>query len=307
MEYSYGSFVFNIKFMKYLILLKENNTFDIPKGGKKDDEKPIDTAIREAKEETGLEIKPIPYFSVSYEYEKRHGKKIVTAFLSIVEDENIKISKEHAGFLWLSFDELLNDPRTYKNWLEILPKVNEYLTKFLAIKDLNDQYRMLPEKYEWDLSRNFVPGEGPLNARYMLIGQAPGREEDIKLRPFVGRSGRLLNKIIEEIGLKRSDFYITSVVQFFPFNNAVPSKRYIDLCKPFLIDQINIVKPKAIVLLGNIATTTLLGFDNVLINHGKIVEKDSIAYIVTIHPASALRFKKYYNILKEDLSLIKKF
>jgi len=90
---------------------------------------------------------------------------------------------------------------------------------------------------------------------------------------FVGRSGKLLDEILKKSRIKRSEIYITSVVQFFPPANRVPTAKEIELCKPFLEKQINIIKPKFIILLGSVASKATLGVENIDENHGKIVKK----------------------------------
>jgi len=144
----------------------------------------------------------------------------------------------------------------------------------------------------WKLRKNVVVGEGSLNSEIMLIGEAPGSKEDETGRPFVGRSGRLLNKLLEENGIKRERVYITSVLKC----KGKPLKKYIKECLPYLEEQIKIINPKIIVLLGRVAR------DNVkkewLLNK-KVIK--------TCHPAAALRFKKYLEKLKIDLRKLKAY
>jgi uracil-DNA glycosylase family 4 len=155
---------------------------------------------------------------------------------------------------------------------------------------------------DWDLSRNFVPGDGPLNAQVMLIGQAPGRFEDRQRRPFVGRSGKLLDWMIKSARLKRENVYITSVVQFFPPKNRMPAAKEISLCKRFLSGQIKVIEPRFVILLGNVALNAVLGMRSVHANHGSVIRKDGTTYMITLHPAAALRFKKSKAIMRQDFS-----
>ncbi len=138
----------------------------------------------------------------------------------------------------------------------------------------------------------------------MIIGQAPGAQEDAEKRPFVGRSGRLLDEILKKSGIKRQSAYITSVVQFYPPGNRLPTKEEIEFCKPFLERQIQIIKPSYILLLGNIASSALLGVSDISSNHGKIIKKEGIAFLLTFHPAAAIRSKTVKEEMQKD---IKKF
>ncbi len=101
---------------------------------------------------------------------------------------------------------------------------------------------------------NAVPGEGSLEAELMFVGEAPGRDEDLQGRPFVGRAGQLLTKIIGAMKFNREDVYITNVVKCRPPNNRNPNKEEIETCKNYLLEQIEMIKPRAIVALGRVAT-----------------------------------------------------
>src|SRR5271154_3141943 len=106
------------------------------------------------------------------------------------------------------------------------------------MKKLNSKYKRLPALIKgWSLSRRFVPGEGPLTAKVMLIGQAPGRTEDELLRPFIGTSGKFLDTLIGMAGLERKSVYICSVVQYFPPKNRIPTDEEIEACNGFLLRQ----------------------------------------------------------------------
>jgi uracil-DNA glycosylase family 4 len=123
-----------------------------------------------------------------------------------------------------------------------------------------------------------VPGEGPLNAKVMLIGQNPGANEDEVGRPFVGRSGKFLNKVLAENGLKREEIFITSIVKHVSPKNRKPLPDEVQACLPYLISQISVIKPKIIVLMGQSAKET--------------PRFEGIKYIEAIHPSAAMRFKK---------------
>ena len=169
---------------------------------------------------------------------------------------------------------------------------------------INREYAKLPEGRKWSLSRRLVEGEGQLDSEVMVIGQAPGRFEDISGRPFIGASGRLLDRLLGLAGLKREEVYITSVVQFFPPKNRKPSDSEIAKCMPFLERQIEVIRPKVVVLLGAVSAGTLVGKGKVMSEHGSFVEKDGIMYFVTLHPAAGVRIKKNIPVLEDDFRLL---
>jgi uracil-DNA glycosylase family 4 len=102
--------------------------------------------------------------------------------------------------------------------------------------------------------KNAVPGEGKEDAELMFVGEAPGRDEDIQGRPFVGKAGQLLTKILKAMGLDRREVYITNVVKCRPPNNREPNSEEIGKCKGYLLEQIERINPKVIVTLGNVPT-----------------------------------------------------
>ena len=150
-----------------------------------------------------------------------------------------------------------------------------------------------------------VPAEGNIDSNIMLVGEAGGREEEKQGRPFVGRAGKLLTNILEEGGVKREEVYITNVCKFRPPNNRKPNKKEIEFWKPYLLKEIEIIKPKIIILLGSTAIETLLGKLKVTQVHGKKIKKDEITYIPMFHPSAGLRFKKYKLHLEKDFKKLR--
>lgn len=135
---------------------------------------------------------------------------------------------------------------------------------------------------------NAVPGEGPIDAKIMFIGEAPGEEEDKKGRPFVGRAGRFLNELLKEAVLLRSDVFITNVVKCRPPKNRYPSKEEKRLCQGWLKQQIKIIQPKIIGTLGNHATETLIGKVGMKKLHGKKFKCGNCLVFPLYHPAAVL-------------------
>ena len=136
-----------------------------------------------------------------------------------------------------------------------------------------------------------VFGEGDPHAGLMVVGEGPGREEDLQGRPFVGRSGQLLDKLLlEEAGLARSQVYIANVVKCRPPGNRTPEPEEANTCSPFLFRQIDVVRPEVIVALGATAATYLLGQRQPLAGlRGRMHSVRGTRLIVTYHPAYLLR------------------
>ena len=135
-----------------------------------------------------------------------------------------------------------------------------------------------------------VHSEGNERARLMFVGEAPGADEDAQGRPFVGRAGQLLNKIIEAIGLKREDVFIGNVNRCRPANNRTPTAQEAATCKPFLLREIAIVRPEVIVVLGNTAMKNLLDTkEGITKLRGKFQDYKGIKVMPTFHPAYLLR------------------
>jgi len=143
----------------------------------------------------------------------------------------------------------------------------------------------------WKGRKKLVFGEGSPHTRLVFIGEGPGREEDLQGRPFVGEAGKLLTKIIEKgMGLKREDVYICNVVKCRPPNNRDPEKDEIDTCLPFLKQQIKIIRPEIICVLGRIAGQELIGRDfKITQARGKWHSFMGIPLMPTYHPAYILR------------------
>ena len=149
-------------------------------------------------------------------------------------------------------------------------------------------------------SGKIVFGEGSPNASIMFVGEAPGKTEAATGRPFVGRSGKLLRSLIQQIGLKENEIYITSPVKYLP-DSGTPTKADIMHAKIHFDKQLAIIDPKVIVLLGSVAAQAVLGEKiSVMKKHGEIIEKNGRKYFVTIHPAAGLRFPQLKKKLESD-------
>lgn len=152
-----------------------------------------------------------------------------------------------------------------------------------------------------------VFGSGDPDAELMFVGEAPGRDEDLQGLPFVGRAGQLLTKIIESIGLKRSDVYICNILKCRPPNNRAPSPAEILACEPYLKRQIGIISPRIICALGKFAAQTLLKSQTPISSlRGKFYNYENIKLIPTFHPAYLLRNPGDKRLVWEDMKKIKK-
>ena len=154
---------------------------------------------------------------------------------------------------------------------------------------------------------NVVFGEGNPNAKLMFIGEGPGEMEDKTGRPFVGRAGQLLTKIIENVlNLKREDVYIANIVKCRPPNNRVPTIEEAETCKPYLLKQIDIVNPEILVCLGKTAFMYLLNSDIPISKvRGQIFEYKGKKVIPTFHPSYLLRNPSAKKDAYKDFLLIK--
>jgi uracil-DNA glycosylase len=158
-----------------------------------------------------------------------------------------------------------------------------------------------------------VPGEGPAKAKILFIGEAPGREEDLSGRPFVGRSGKFLTKLIESAGLKREKCFISSVIKHRPPKNRKPKRGEISVCFPYLESQIKIIKPRIIVLLGQTAFSAFFPKEKLKDLRGEFVtlrqaqgdKKISRDFFITYHPAAGIRFVKMKKILEKDFKKLR--
>lgn len=155
--------------------------------------------------------------------------------------------------------------------------------------------------------KNIVFGEGNPQAKLVLIGEAPGNDEDIEGRPFVGEAGKLLDRIIESIDLKREDVYIANIIKCRPSQNRNPESDEIAACEPFLIKQLEAIKPKIICALGAVAAQTLLKTRETISRlRGRFHNLPGVKVMPTYHPAFLLRSPGKKREVWEDMKMIQK-
>jgi uracil-DNA glycosylase len=149
--------------------------------------------------------------------------------------------------------------------------------------------------------KNAVPGEGQISAKIMFIGEAPGRSEDEKGKPFVGAAGQILDNVLKKAGIERSQVFITNIVKCRPPNNRVPEEDELIACRPYLDRQIALIKPKVICILGRTAYSSILGGSSITANRGKIFERSGQKYFSTFHPAAVIYNKSLRSTLEDDM------
>lgn len=160
-------------------------------------------------------------------------------------------------------------------------------------------------------NKKAVFGQGNINSKIVFIGEAPGKNEALQGKPFVGRAGKLLDELLKISNIKRNGIFITNIVKHRTPNNRIPKSDEIKACVPYLIEQISIIKPKMIVTLGRTATNFIFkkfNFkqENIAKIHGRIF-KNNITIIPTYHPAAILRNPNLKKDITNDFKIIKQF
>ncbi len=182
-------------------------------------------------------------------------------------------------------------------------------SKIVHYNSLDEHYKAICNCKKCDLSKTrnkFVYGVGNPNADVMFVGEAPGRDEDLKGEPFVGRAGQLLDKILTAIDFNRDNTYILNMLKCRPPENRDPQPEEMALCLPYLAEQIRIIQPKIICALGRISAQALLQTKTPL---GKLRKQwhdfNGILFMVTYHPAALLRFQSYKKDTWEDVQMLR--
>ena len=159
--------------------------------------------------------------------------------------------------------------------------------------------------------KKLVVGRGSVFADLLIIGEAPGEKEDLEGKPYVGKSGKLLNDLLNQAGIDyQKDVYFCNVIKCRPPKNRKPTKEEINIHKPWLLQQIKLVDPKFIILTGSTAMRTILGVNNpITICRGKWIRKDGRSIITIFHPSYLLRFpskerEKPYDLTLKDLKKV---
>jgi uracil-DNA glycosylase len=179
--------------------------------------------------------------------------------------------------------------------------------KAARLQELAEQIRVCTRCPLCRSRTHAVPGDGKPTARVMIIGEGPGREEDETGHPFVGASGRFLSHVLEGTGFSRDDFFITNTVKCRPPQNRTPKKGEVDTCTAnYLFEQIELVNPQLIMLLGGVAAKKLLGVKNVTEARGQVIERDGRRYLVGYHPAVRFYREDLGEKVKEDFATLRR-
>lgn len=180
------------------------------------------------------------------------------------------------------------------------------MEKILELEKINKEIRKCKICPEGKIGKAVV-GEGNADAKIAFVGEAPGRKESQTGRPFIGRSGQLLRKLIIAIGLKEEEVYITSPVKYLPVKGT-PSMSDISHGVIHLNKQLSVINPEIIVLLGAVAVKALLPQKSISVvkMHGTLLDEKSKKYFITFHPSAALRFEKYRILIKKDFYKLKR-
>ena len=182
----------------------------------------------------------------------------------------------------------------------------ESAANFRDLNDLYEQSKICTKCRLAETRNNFVFGEGNHEAQIVVIGEAPGAEEDAQGRPFVGRSGKLLDKILEAIGFSREDVFICNIIKCRPPENRNPNIDEIECCMPWLKTQLQLIKPKILLLLGRVAANTVLENKQSMGNlRGRILRWNGLDVIVTDHPAALLRNPNWKRHCWEDVKMLR--
>ena len=213
--------------------------------------------------------------------------------------------------------QFLNQTKeVYGDELNIEKKIissKNIITKEDFPSDLDVFYNQINKCHKCSLGSsrtNFVFGVGDKNASLMLVGEAPGENEDIKGEPFVGRAGKLLDKMLESIHLNRTKVYISNVVNYRPPANRKPTEAEIERYLPYLKSHIEIINPKILVLLGSTALNTLIGNEVVISKaRGKWIQKEIGTVkpwiIASFHPAFLMRQPEQKKLAWIDLKMVR--
>ncbi len=158
--------------------------------------------------------------------------------------------------------------------------------------DLNEQITNCRKCRLWQGAKCAVLGEGPADAEVMLVGQNPGAEEDKAGKPFVGRAGKFLNKMLAENDIDRKGVFVTNIVKHITPQNRKPLPDEISACAPYLVEQMKLIKPRIVVLMGAVAWQTPRTISGV-------------EFVETVHPSAAMRFTKMRKRFREDFAALK--
>ena len=175
------------------------------------------------------------------------------------------------------------------------------MKRSLSLKTIQHYVKTCKKCELCNTRNNAVPGIGNENADVVFIGEAPGKNEDLHGEPFIGTAGKRLNDALENAGLRRSSVYITNIVKCRPPNNRIPNDTERSMCINYLEEELRIINPKIICLLGNTPFYSILGGKEISKNHGRIISKNGRVYFISFHPAATIYNQKLRIVFKNDI------
>ena len=175
------------------------------------------------------------------------------------------------------------------------------MKKSLSLKIIQKDVKTCKKCELCNTRKNAVPGIGNENADVIFIGEAPGKNEDLRGEPFIGTAGKRLDDALENAGLARSSVYITNIVKCRPPNNRIPNDTERSMCSNYLEEELRLINPKIICLLGNTPFYSILGGKEISKNHGQVIYKNNRVYFITFHPAATIYNQKLVDTFKNDI------
>ena len=180
------------------------------------------------------------------------------------------------------------------------------MEKYSSIKVIQENVKICKKCNLCATRKNAVPGKGKYDSDLIFVGEAPGKSEDLHGEPFVGAAGKKLNVALKNAGLTRDEIYITNIVKCRPPKNRIPNDNEKIMCNDYLENELSIINPKIICLMGNTAYGSILNGKCVSKNHGKIIDKDKRMYFISYHPAATIYNPKLGKIFKSDIKKLAK-
>jgi DNA polymerase len=191
-------------------------------------------------------------------------------------------------------------------FMSLLESIDEPWVTATSLDSLNSQIEGCRKCPLWKTRNRFVFGEGNPQADLVVIGEAPGADEDAQGRPFVGAAGKLLTKILAAVDFDRDDVFICNILKSRPPNNRRPEREEIDACIPYLYKQMALIQPRLVLALGLTAAKGLLGVSGPMRDlRGKLHDWNGIPVVVTYHPAALLRNPNWKRSTWEDVQMVR--
>ncbi len=246
----------------------------------------------------------LKFYKKNYNY-LIHGDELKSNSVYELDVENIS-NNENVSDEIISYPNSENPEENMAKKIAKVPTVEEWQNA-KNLQDLREAIQGCKKCPLWKTRTSFVFGEGNPKAKLVVIGEAPGADEDEQGKPFVGRAGKLLTEILKAVDFTREEVFICNILKSRPPNNRNPLPEEIEACEPYLFKQLELIKPKLILCVGTFAAQTLLRSKEPLGKmRGKFHEYQGIPTMVTFHPAALLRNPNWKRPTWEDVQLLRK-